>query len=252
MIYIKEKLLQFKNMLKVITNLEYETRFTFTPTEIYVSVINTSNIAMIITTINKSLFEKYEIKKEATYTVDNDTLTKIVNRVGKKELSINIKPEGMIFSNSNNDEYTLKYYVSRNDERPTPKIYYKIKWKLKPGELINSLGEAIEFSNTGIFKGKDQLVVAIKAHLIKGETIIPAERIDGEGCESYYDMGEFIYISSIRNIFDSVLFYYDESKCCMEAENDDIKFKYKSSLQPCQDKKLLGSFGREKQNKNLF
>ena len=88
MLTIKKKLKEFKTLIKVLSNLGMETSYTFGPEGIEVRVVHPSNVCLIHATINKSMFEEYEVEKEVTYTLDNDTLNKTLSRKAKKEGSM--------------------------------------------------------------------------------------------------------------------------------------------------------------------
>lgn len=212
--------------MNTITNLGIETNLTFMPTGIFVRIVNSSNIAMIVTTIKSSLFEKYEVEQEKTYTMDNIALMKCINKIGKNELDMDILPTGIVFSNEKNDKLLLNYYVGQKDERRIPIVQNGITWEVNPGTLINELGEAVEFGNIGIFSGSDKLLLGIKSALINGNINLDAKKLMGNECKSYYNMGEFIYISMIRHIFDKVKFSYNEDLCCVEGVSPDIDFKW--------------------------
>jgi hypothetical protein len=112
------------------------------------------------------------------------------------------------------------------DERKVPPEGDGIKWKLNPGKFINTLGEVIEIGNVGIFTGENKLTLKLKSQLINGELFLDAEKISGNKVDAYYDMGEFIFISTIRHVFDEVEFGYDDQKCYMKGSNNNIDFKW--------------------------
>ncbi len=226
MIYIKEKLKEFKSLLSVVTNLGLETNLTFMPDGIFIRIVHSSNIAMIVTTIKKSLFEKYEIDKEKTYTVDNTALMKCINKIGKNELQIEILPTGIKFKNDKNDKLLLNYYIGQKDERNIPYVNSGSSWELNPGVFINELGEAVEFGNIGIFTGDKELVLGIKSQLINGNINLDGLKISDDEYKAYFDMGEFIYVSAVRHVFDKVIFSYNEDLCSIDGKSQDIDFKW--------------------------
>jgi hypothetical protein len=226
MIHIKENLLQLKSIFNMINNMGAECNLTFMPEGLFIRIVNGSNIAMIITTIKKSFFEEYNIEEEKTYTIDNQALMKIISILGKNELYLKILPTGIEFKNEKDDKLLLNYYIGQKDERKVPPEGDGIKWKLNPGKFINTLGEVIEIGNVGIFTGENKLTLKLKSQLINGELFLDAEKISGNKVDAYYDMGEFIFISTIRHVFDEVEFGYDDQKCYMKGSNNNIDFKW--------------------------
>jgi hypothetical protein len=226
MIQIKKHLTEFKSLINMLNNLNLESNLVFMQDGIFIKVINNSNISMIVAKLKKDLFDKYEINEERIYTIDNTALMKILNILGKKELNMEILPTGIKCSNEKNDNLLLNYYIGQKDERNIPPEGDGPKWKINPGNFINILGESIEIGNIGIFSGNDNLCLNLKSQLINGSLNLDAEKISGIECKSYYDMGEFIYISTLRHIFKEVEFGYDENKCYIKGSNDKIDFKW--------------------------
>lgn len=227
MLQIKEKLNEFKSLIQVINNINEETTYTFTPNGILVRVVHVSNICMINAEINKNMFEIYDIKKETSYTINNKFLLLTLNKIGKIELNMEMKEEGLRLFNSNS-EFMINYFVGPKDERPIPSLDNSCIWKVKPGVLFNLIGEMVEFSSIGQFISDDDLKLKIKAPLVEGfHKVSVVEEVKKSKCNSYYDMGFMIYISAIRHIFEEVNFEFGNNTLSMiTAENDLVKFKW--------------------------
>lgn len=227
MMKIKSKLEEFKSIMKVVGNINDETSFTFTPTGIEINTVNKPKIVLVIIKLKKSLFDIYDIKTEKTYVLNTIVLNKTIARVGKNELLLEFKDIGLKISNEKGDEYIVKCFAGKREDRPTPKPKHTSKWIIKPNVFFDNIGASVEFSQVGIFGGKDRLSLKIKAILVEGQTGINAEKVFSDGKEAWYDMGYFIFLSSLRHIFKEMEFSYAmEEPAMIVGSNDLISFQW--------------------------
>jgi len=226
MLKIKNKLKDFKNLVRVVCNINTEVSFTFTPEYIYIRVVHPSNICMIIATIKKDMFEEYNVEKEITYTLDSKYLMMSLDKIAKEELSIKVEIDGLRLLSEKHD-FLLNYFVGKKDERPLPQSELTTKWEIPSGYFLNLIGEMVEFSAVGMFKADEDLKLRVEAHLVKGDTLLDAKKISGVKSVSNYDMGYMIYISAIRHLFDTINFEFGNNTACyLTGKNEFIDFKW--------------------------
>ena len=225
-IKLKKNLKEFESIIKVINKVSDETDYIFTKEGIRVSAVDPSSTYIAIFKIDKSMFEEYEIEEEITITLQNDLFTKLIKKVGKKELNFDIKEDAIELSNPK-EKFSLKFFVGQKDERPEPQVDCTSIWKMKTAEFTTILNELSSLGVIGCLDGKDELTIKIKSNMVEGETITSAEKIQSEDCYCYYDMTYFAPLIETKNIFTELrIGFGEELPCVIKGTNDYLNFAF--------------------------
>ena len=226
MIKLKTNLKEFQSIISIINKISYETDYLFTPEKIKIRAIDPSGTYLGIFNISKDMFDEYNIEKEQTITLQNDLFSKLIKKVGKKEMSIEILEDRIQLSNPK-EKYTLKFFVGQVDNRPDPNPDCQSIWKIKSTEFSRIINE---MSNLGViccFDGSDILKIKMKSNLVEGETITTAEKIKSENCYCYYDLSFISPIIEIKEIFDNLrLGFGNDIPFIVKGDNDYLKFVF--------------------------
>ena len=227
MITIKKNISRLQEIITLISNINIEIDFVFCPEGIIVKAIDPSAISVAAFKIKKELFETYKVENERICTFQVDIISKILKKIGNKELTISFEEDKVRFESSK-DRFALKFFVGNKDERPEPNIEGCSQWTVKTNEfftIIKDFGvfnQVVKFDTTD-----DNLYIATKANIIEGKTLTNAKLIKTTDCYCWYSLINFLQIANLKKIFDSIKFEFGEDKPCMiTAEDEDLKFKW--------------------------
>ena len=226
MIKIKENLNKFITIFKIISNLSPETNITFKEDGIYVRAIHPSNTYLITLTINKSMFDTYEIDSEMTYLVDIEKFVTIMNIVGDKEMCLDFTEKGLVIKQGRK-RFVLSYFNAEDDNKPRPDIKAKSKWKVNTDSFFGVVGDLINFSEVCTLNAGEELKMLSKSNLVDGEVLIEAEKIESEDSITSYDIGSINKITDIRQILPEIRIGFSTNETLlMRGTNDDIDFEF--------------------------
>lgn len=204
MIEITERKKDLIVILNVIGKIVYEASITFKKEGIYIRSAHPSNCSMIIVNIDKSLFEKYDIEKEITYTLDMASLLKIFSNLCGDNIIIELDKDELIFK-SNKRKFCLNYFVGAEDNRPKPIFEYTNKAVLKPVALFDALNICLEFDQIGNFEVKEgKLFLHSKSHLVKGDVEINFDKLEGEDENAFYDLSYIKATEELKDLFEKI------------------------------------------------
>ena len=222
---IKKNIQQLKDIIKLIENINEEVDFIFCKEGIIVKVIDPPAISMALFRISSTMFEEYDIEEEQICTFQMSALSKIIKRVGKKELTINLLENKAQFI-SPTDKFTLKYFVGAKDDRPEPQVEGSCSVDMKSSELFKIIKDFGDFSEViKIHAEEGKLKFKTRSHLIEGETISSVDTSVDVLC--WYPLPCFQMIEGIQKVFEDVtLDFSKESPCQITAKNENIKFKW--------------------------
>ncbi len=212
--------------MKIIKNISPETDFIFTPNGIKIRAVATSATYMVIFKMDKKMFEEYQIEKETITTVNTDIFEKLVRKVGKKELGIEILPDAIRLSNPK-EKFDLKYFVGQNDERADPNPECASVWKIQSKEFAQTI---TDLNNLGVicnFTGGDNLTIKMKSNIVNGQVTTDAEKIQSEDCNCFYDLTYITPIVELQNIFKELRVGFNfESPCVIKGDNEYLNFQF--------------------------
>ncbi len=226
-IKIKKNIEQLKEIIKLVGNVNIEVDFVFCPEGLIIQTACPAAISMIIIKINKNFFEEYIITKENICTFQLDALSKIIKRVGKKEMQIKFDDTKVLFI-SEKDEFSLKYFVGKKDNRPEPQINNKSQWHIKSSELFDIIKEFESFSEVIKIKSKNnKLHFYTKSALIEGTSFTNALPIVQKDDYSWYALPNFLMIAPITKIFKTLKIQFENDRPCeITGKTELIKFKW--------------------------
>ena len=225
-IKLKNNLKKFESIIKIINNISDETDYLFGPEGIKVRAVAPSNVLLGIFDIKKEFFDKYEITEEKILTIDNVLFSKLIKKVGKKELAIDFLEDAIQLSNSK-ETFSLKFFVGKKDERPDPQIPCTSIWKLKSSEFATTIKELSELGVICCVKGNEELSISIKSNMIEGESLTTAEKIQSDDAFCYYDIGYITPAIGCKDIFDDIrIGFATEIPLMIKGTTDDLNFVY--------------------------
>lgn len=227
MIKIKKNMNVFKDTIKIIENINPEIDFVFCPEGIIVKAIDPAAISLGIFKIKKEMFESYEISEEKVCTFDVKLLSKILRKVGKKELTLTFEEDKVNFTTST-DKFSLKFFVGYQDDRPEPEFEAASRWEINTDEFFTTIKEYAEFSEVIKIDDKEkELYLGTKSNLLEGQSLTESISIKNEETTCWYSLPNFTMISNLQKIFDTAVFEFSmDSPCMITAENDNLKFKW--------------------------
>jgi len=206
-----------------------EANFEFRTDEIFIKFIPPSGFTLGIIELKKEFFETYEIEKEYTITVDTTLLYKIIKKLGKKEINIELlRNGGLIKCSSGKSFFELRTYTVPKDERPVPNVEYESIWNIDSNEFSNLIQEHLEFSTVANFKSEnDELRALMKSDLISGEILTSAKCILQNDVNCYYDIEILSVILGIKNIFKNIEYSFGNNlPCRIKGTNEELNFTW--------------------------
>jgi hypothetical protein len=227
MIKIKQNLNKLKDIIKIIENINPEMTFVFCQEGILVRAVDTSQISMAIFRIKKELFEEYNITEKKVCTFQVSMISKILKKVGTKELLIT-PMKNMVDFKTSKDKFSLKFFVGTEDEREEPNVEGASSWDINPNDFFTLINDFKTFNDTIKCESLDNnLYIGTKGEIIEGISLTESVPIKTENTFCKYPIAPFQMISNIKNIFDTMQFQFSyETPCQLSAENEDLKFKW--------------------------
>lgn len=227
MITLKKRIKEFVGVINLLTNFNEETNFTFKKDKLIVKIIDTAGISLCNITFDKIVFEEYDITDEITYTLNLETLLKIVKKVGKKEMNIIATKDKLVFENSK-DSFKMNFYVGVEDIRAKPVFDYEAHWIVDSAELINNVSDLISFSGIcKLYCDEDTIGLYTKGILIEGSTLLDSTKIKSIPSFCWYDLAYFLKIADIKNIAPKIDIFFSQVKPLnVIAENNGIKIDW--------------------------
>jgi len=227
MIKIKKNINKLKDIIKIIENINPEMDFVFCPQGIIVKAVCPSAISIAIFKIKKEMFEEYNVAEEKVCTFQVHIISKILKKIGTKELSISFEENKVNFISAK-DEFSLKFFVGNKDERPEPNVEGTSQWNIKTSNffsLIKDLGTFSEFIKCE--SKNNSLYLGTKSNILEGKSLTDSESILTDEGFCRYSLLHFLMITNIKNIFKEAKFEFSSDKPCMiTAENEDLNFKW--------------------------
>jgi DNA polymerase III sliding clamp (beta) subunit (PCNA family) len=221
MIKIKTNIKKFINILKILESLNDDVIFNFQKDKLFIRISDRSNVTLLILNIDKSFFDEYKIK-ENVYCIDISNFIKIVRKVGKKEVSIDLDSDFIILKNEK-DEFKMNYYSIPADERSIPNPDYSNIWNVESSEFFSSVEDLLEFFQIGCFSSKDNLTISVKSHGVEGKTLIESKKEKSKDCSCYYDLSYINILSGIKELYNNIIFKFGEDvPCCIEGKSDEV------------------------------
>lgn len=228
MIEIQKNKKQFIDCLDVISNLVMEVTILFEKDKIYIRAVHPSNHCMIILNILPSLFEKYEIDKERVYTLDTDSLCKILKNLTEDKLEIYLENDVLVFKDIKN-VCKLNYFVGTKDNRPTPTFDYNSTIKIQSTTFFDVISKCLIFDQIGAFDvNNNDLIMKCKSHMIKSEMKVDVIELEGsKDNTTYFDFSYIDLVKNIKNVFKNITLKVDSQfPLNIIGKNDDIKFEF--------------------------
>jgi len=226
MIKIKEHLKEFLTIVKIVKDISYETDYSFTPEGIKIKAVDPSGTYLGIFNISKDAFDKYEIEKEQTITLQNDLFSKLIKKVGKTELNIKLLEDKIQVSN-NKDKFILKFFIGQADERPDPSTKCTSLWNIDSSEFSKIITDMSSLGDVCQLISSDDLIIKMKSNMVEGETITTATKIQNEKCKCYYDLNFLSPTIAIKDLFENIILGFgNDTPCVIEGNNAWLNFVY--------------------------
>ena len=223
---IKKNLKKFVDIVKIVESLCLETDFVFLNDKIIIRIVHPSNHSLSIFELDKKMFDEYDGSSEEVCTLNTSEFNKIVKRVGKKEMEIELKDSILHITNSK-DKFKFKYYVGKKDGRPLPDVKFITSWNIDTNELFTIINDLSDINDVCSFIDDDKLHIKVKGILVEGETIISAKKINGEMTSCYYDLTYLSAVSGIKNLFKNIeLKFGEDVPCYIKGSDDEINFEW--------------------------
>ena len=203
-----------------------ETDYVFTPEGIKIRAVDPSATYLALFNISKDMFDEYEIEENRVLTLSNDLFSKLIKKVGKTELNIDFLEDAIQLSNKK-ETFSLKFFVGKEDDRPDPNPECTSIWSIKSTEFTKIISELGSLGTICSLISNDELTVALKSNMVKGEIITTAVKLQSEDCECLYDLTYIIPIVETKNIFKELRVGFGvESPIVIKGDNDYLKFVY--------------------------
>ena len=229
MIIIEKNIKKFISLLDIIKNVSAETNIEFKNEGIFIRFAHLSGFSLGLLTLNKSFFDEYTIEKEQIITVDTTLFHKIIKKLGKKKVSIDIIKNGCeIKVTSGQSFFALKTFTVPKDERDIPNPTYESTWEIPTEDFFDLITEHLEFTTVAKFESEGTtLKTTIKSNMIAGEiftTAIPKQQQD---TTAYYDISYLVTVLAIKSMVDKIEFSFGKDvPCGITCNNEDIDFKW--------------------------
>lgn len=232
-IRIEKNLQDFKILSNILADMDADSNLKFTPDGLVIKMITSSATAMGIFTLSKDFFDEYVIEEELICTVNTILFSKIVNKLGKKDLNIEILETEVKF-NSGRSIFYLKYFVANEDERKKPEFDYDCVWTLDSKEFASLIEEHLSFTDYCRFESGEHFKTHIKDNLVKGEIFSHAKCIktpmDGDKYVrviTSYDVRMMLIVTRIKSLFGSVTIRFAKDfPCNIECEKPNFTFDW--------------------------
>lgn len=223
MIKIKKNIKQFLILLDIIQKVSIETNFEFYEDKIFIRFASPSGFSLGILTLNKTFFDEYEIEKNEIICIDTSSIYKIIKKIGKKEIDIELNHNGSLIKfTSGKSNFTMKTYSVPKDERPVPTPEFDTIWNIQTTEFLNLISEHLEFDEVAIFNSSDEgLKTITDNNLISGEVFTEAENIKQGNATCAYDLKILSIILKINEISKTIKFSYGKDMPCNIHVNEE-------------------------------
>jgi|2_EtaG_2_1085320.scaffolds.fasta_scaffold00299_18 DNA polymerase III sliding clamp (beta) subunit (PCNA family) len=198
-IYVNKNINKFNSIIELVNTITTETDFIFDIDKVIIKAIHPSNSCMIDMEIEKEFFDEYDVDKKTVLTLDTDLLKKIVKKVGKKDISMELGIDNLSFK-SGRSKFDLKYYVGSEEERAVPKIEHPIKLKVKGTDFFNNLSEAKEFSEITKLEYDDEFKIISKGNMIAGESLIDVIENNGTNSSCWYSLDYLLLFKTLNKL----------------------------------------------------
>ena len=211
-IYVNKNINKFNSIIELVSDVTTETDF------------------MIDMEIEKEFFDEYDVGKKTILTLDTELLKKIVKKVGKKELTIELGIDNLSFK-SGRSKFDLKYYVGSEEERTTPQIDHPIKLKVKGTDFFNNLSEAKEFSELTKLEYDDEFKIISKGNMIMGESFVDVIENNGTNCGCWYSLDYLLIFKTLNKLSNKLIIKFGNDLpfvCELDIDN----FKLVGMLAP--------------------
>lgn len=227
MIKIKKNMKILQDTVKIIENINPEIDFVFCPEGIIVKAVDPASISIGIFKIKKELFEEYNVEDTRVCTFQVAMISKILKKVGTKELTISFEEDKVNFITSK-DAFSLKFFVGTEDDRPEPEVEGASQWTINTKEFFNLIKEFGDFNEIINCESKDgALYLGTKSSIVEGKSVTESTPLVTEDCSCWYTLPNFLMVANIKNIFDEIKFDFGpDTPCMLTADNDDIRFKW--------------------------
>jgi len=228
-----QNLRKFTTLTKILAEMDKDVTIVFTSDGAKIKIISGS-VAMGIFELGKLFFKEYNFEEKKIITIDTILFQNICNKLGKKDLSIDIETDFMKFY-SGQSSFKLKYYAGDEESREKPNVDFKCMWNIEMDELATLIEEHLAFSDYCLFESSEHLKTHIKNKLVDGTVVASAIQLkspkDKEGNDipqtSAYDIRYLSIIIKMKTLFKNVKFQFSENyPCNIEAYNDNFKFDW--------------------------
>lgn len=229
MITLKKNLKQFVDIMNIVRETVVDVSIHLKQNGMFIKVIHPSNHMMGLITIKKDFFDEYNIEKEQIISVDTNSFQKIVKKLGKKELKIDLNNNGSLLNFSSGKSYfNLNTYNIPEDDKSIPKPEFESIWNINIKDFFDLILEHLDFSDVAKFVSEgDKLKTIIKSRMISGEVFTTAICDKQYDTDCYYDIKYLSLTAKTQNLFDKIIFSFGkDTPCKIEADNDVCKFEW--------------------------
>ena len=172
------------------------------------------------------MFDEYKVEEKYILTLSNELFIKLIKKVGKTELNIDILEREIQLSNKK-ESFNLKFFVGKNDARPDPNPDCTSIWKMKSAEFTKIITELSFLGTICCMEGADKLTIRLKSNMIEGEIVTTAEEIKNDNCQCYYDLNYIFPIVESKNIFKELrIGFGDGTPLVIKGDNEYLKFVF--------------------------
>lgn len=203
MLLVKKRVDEFKSIISMIRSITPEVDFIFSNEGMKVRAIHPSNSCMLNVNIDKDFFDKINFDKHYVLTLNTELLDKIIKKLGKKEIEIDIIDNLIILKNSIT-KFELKYYVGKEDERETPKNEYDVEMEVSKDNFFSQIEDLKEFSEIVNLIYNNGLKVITKGTLIKSETIVPTKVFKSKDTSVWYGLEFLLLFNGMESLTNQI------------------------------------------------
>jgi len=229
MITIKKNIKKFVGLTNIISSVSEETNYEFSKDGLFIRFAHPSGFTLGLVKLKIDFFDEYKIKEDIVICINNEMFNKIIKKLAKKEIQIEINNNGSeIKCISGKSSFELKTYSIPADERPVPTPEYDSIWDINTLDFFTLITEHKEFSDVACFETKgNELKTVIKSNMISGEIFTTAKPIKQNDIKAYYDIGMLSMILCIKDYFENVIFSFGaDAPCNIKYNDNEINFEW--------------------------
>lgn len=162
----------FINVIQAVSNINSEGKIIFTENKVIINVVDLSKVMLLSIEMDKTMFNKYEVKENTTLGTNFDILHKTIK--GFKDGFVMMRVDNKIMVNS--EDGKTRRIISElpvdENENPMPKFDYENIYEIDLEHFVDSVETAIDVDEVCKIEGDEKIILSANRVMEELETEI--------------------------------------------------------------------------------